>query len=238
MVLFVQTKYLIFLTMLLFSSCMTYRWEAKVPVEVTTKKSTPTKPRPNNVIPKFVTVEALAKHSKILGNRFSVKNNSDEMVYVSYKNSVIEFLGSSYRVISGETIGINKDRDSADTPIAPNSTADISLFTQDDIISSQMKTDPKLFTYRIAFRREGKKTEYAIIYPDRKDDPSEDVTTDVNSFTTEVASKDKLLCFATAVFYGGWCWFIAPSDTDILEAEKTGKKLFGPNTTIRFLDRE
>ena len=215
---------------------MTYRWEAQVPVEVTKKKSTPTKPRPKDVIPKFVTVEALAKHSEILGNRFSVKNTSDEMVYVSYKNSVIEFLGRSYRVISGETIGINKDRDSADTPIAPNSKASISLFTQDEIVSSQMD-NPKLFTYRIAFRREGKKTEYAVIYPDRpdrNDEPSNEVTT----FTTEVATKDKLWCFATAVFYGGWCWFVAPRDTDILEAEKTGKNLFGPNTSIKFLERE
>lgn len=45
-------------------------------------------------------------------------------------------------------------------------------------------------------------------------------------------ASDKNLCIATAIFWGGYCWFMSPDDNDREIAEQKGRRIFGPNAKI------
>lgn len=216
-------------TSLTFTSCLTYRWQAHVPEDQLASPA-PKPVQPANQVPKFVKIEPM----KSRGNHFMVSNLSQEMVYVSYKQSVVEFAGSSYRVVSGETRGINRDRDSPDTPIAPNTTAEVSFYTEDNTTSELMQKGSAAINYRVAIRKEDKKPKYAILHGTSADEKKEKELL----FTTESQGNNRLACYITGILYGGWCWFVHPTEEDHKIAEEKGKSKYGPQTTVEYQGRQ
>lgn len=197
-----------------FYSCTTYRWKAELPEVVDTSRK----------IPKFVKIESTGRR-----NHFKVTNLTDDMVTVSYRQSVIQVGDSSLRAISGETRGINTDRESPDLVIAPKTASEISLYSEDSdksqkIVNGKMK-DVK---FRIALKWAEKPVEYAIIEGGS-----------INEFTTEANQNEKILCYATGIFYGGYCWFLRPSEEERIQAKKQAEEIFkAPVKDIRYLGRE
>lgn len=103
--------------------------------------------------------------SKDYPSKFFVTNQTDAMLYVSYKDSAVEINGESFRVVSGETFIRNSDRDSSDTPVAPGSDAAIQFFKQSAAASEKKKPKklknefdkyaPEDLTFHIAIRTSG-----------------------------------------------------------------------------------
>ncbi len=220
--------------LILTSSCLTYRWEARLPdsvvdeiEEMKAENEKKNSEKRNGYIelkgefPRYLTVW----QQRTYANQFLIKNTSKELVYVSYKSSVIVVAGTSHRVISGETIGMNRDRDSADTPIAPESTASISLFTPDDSISNLLRSGAEGVTYKVAIRKTNNSSDFITIIPKRAEILNlVSKNLDGVQFTTKAGSWDRIGCYVTGIMYGGWCWLVSPREEDILAADKIAKK--------------
>lgn len=205
----------------LLAGCLTYRWEASVPENLLVAKSN------DSSAPKFAKIEGVKDPTR--RNHFQVTNESKKMISVSFKQSVIEIDGKSYRVLSGSTINMNRDRESPDTPIAPNTVAEVSFYPEDGIAKSIVINGTSEITYRIALRQDEGKPEYAILRQSKAVG---------GEFTTKVNDRDKWGCIITGIFYGGWCWFVKPNDEDRKQAEERGKDLYGPNAKISFVKKE
>ena len=207
----------VFVTLTL-SSCLSYRWEAHKSEDSLAERETPEGPA--DVVPKFVTITSI----KSPANHFTITNHSTEVIYVSFKQSVVDFAGRSWRVISGDTIKLHSDRDSPDLPIAPKTFAVVSFYSDDRDTAARMVDGSALINYRIAVREGDKKTETAILYGHNA--PNKLITL----FTTKVGRTDRVACYITAIAYGGWCWFIQPNLEDYKIAEHKALGLFGPGT--------
>ncbi len=195
-------------------SCTTYRWQAELPEVVDAARK----------VPKFVKIDSTARR-----NHFKVTNLTDDMVTVSYRQSVIQVGDSSLRAISGETRGINTDRDSPDIVIAPRTASEISLYSEDSDKSQKIvRGTLRDVKFRIAMKLADKPMEYAII----SGEPS-------NEFTTEASQHEKMFCYLTGLFYGGYCWFIRPSEDDRAEAKRRAEEIFNTKVKeIRYLGRQ
>jgi hypothetical protein len=196
------------------TSCSTFRWRAEI-TDVSTGE-------PN--VPQFVKIQPTK-----IRNHFMVTNLTDKVVTVVYRQSVIQADGISLRVISGETRGINRDRDSPDVVIAPQTTAEISLYSEDSANSEKIiKGQFKELKFRIAVKLGDQAVQYAVMDGGKS-----------NEFTTEISQNEKLWCYVTGIFYGGYCWLIKPDDEDRLAAQKKANELYqGRAKDIIYIGKE
>lgn len=209
------------------SGCLTYKWKV---TEADLKVEAPIKEAAKDQVPAFAEIKHFGKNA----NHFFVTNKSQEVIFVSYASSVAEVL-TSVRVISGETMGMHKDRDSPDTPIAPGSSAEVSFYS-DDKLTSALMVDPGEATYtlRIALKGPGGKLDYAIMNcsgSGKKVDEGPMVR-------THAGAADQLACYLTGIIYGGWCWFVSPGDKDTDIAKKAAKEKYGDKAGIEYAGRE
>src|SRR5690606_36657895 len=93
-------------------------------------------------------------------NHFTIKNKSKDVLFVDYSSSVAEVSNQSVRLISGETKMLHSDQSSPKIPIAPETSANISLYTDDEALSSILLR--KGAKYRIALTKSGE-TIYLVV---------------------------------------------------------------------------
>ncbi len=56
-------------------------------------------------------------------------------------------------------------------------------------------------------------------------------------YVTRAGTADRVMCYVTGLFYGGWCWFIRPGEDDLgLVTEKARAEL-GDRVEVKYLDR-
>ncbi|HMQ11007.1 MAG TPA: hypothetical protein PKC21_08420 [Oligoflexia bacterium] len=211
-----KNQLVIVLLVLTTTSCSTYRWKGVI-------HRPENDIRPKNIIPE--SIEISQDITRL--NHFWIKNRSSDVVYVSFSDSVAEFEGQSYRLVSGTTKKIHSAMQSPDQPIAPNTVAEVSFYSDDELITSKLVNPKELVKYRIAFKSSENKA-YAIYY-------SQDLT-EIIEFTTPIAKSDKIACYITGIVYGGWCWFISPNENDKNKALNEANKL-GADNKIKYLGK-
>ena len=54
---------------------------------------------------------------------------------------------------------------------------------------------------------------------------------------THANAKDSLLCYATGIVYGGWCWFISPDENDNQKATELAKARRNADVSIKYINR-
>lgn len=229
----------------LFSSgCLTYKWNA-VLVDNVAKSSDPTAGNPKNELPTYLHVT----YSPGNPNEFLFLNKSKESIAVSYKDSVAEIVGQSYRVVPGTTRVLNADRDPPDTPIAPGTVARVSFYMPGSDLAQASLDAGLSYTFRVAIKR-ADKTDKAVIH-DAPKGPVRDRCLSVKGaryrvdthdcrlpFTSEAADRDRWLCYSTGIFSGGWCWFVKPTSDDTAAAQVTAKKLLGQEAAAAYIGRD
>ncbi len=162
-------------------------------------------------------------------NHFKISNSSDEQVFVSFANSVIEVNGASYRAINGNTQRLAKNMSSPDVPIAPGSYTNLGFYTEDEEINALILLMGAKFT--IAVRGEkSKKTSKFVLNTKVK-------ATDSGEILTEIPTIDRYICYATFVYFGGYCWFLTPGVEDYLKASETASEQFGGDWEVHYVDR-
>lgn len=213
------------------SGCFVYHWEAyqEREVEVDAK---PQPALPGNELPKYLRVE----RTGLAANEFLFFNDSDEMIFVEFRNSAAQFGNTSHRVVSGASRVINTDRDSPDTPIAPKTSAKVAFYTPDEgeIMSSLRVMNVGHGIYRIAIRRQSGKTDFAVIHSRANPKPEKTKTEEFlkGTFTTGAPAEDRWLCYLSAFVF---CPFIEPSDYS--EALAIAKKKFGDDVEVRYVGK-
>jgi hypothetical protein len=193
---------------------------------------------------------------------FEFMNKSSSRVIISFSKSILSATGKSFKLISGQTIGMHKDRDSPDFIIAPGTSADLSFFPLGG--DFPIDTIGGLNRFSISYQRENdQKSNYIEIdserpyeyeaqlsnYQDelrklrRADIDRIDKMHTNNKRIVEVpiGTFDKVLCYVTGPFYGGWCWLISPSNEHDAEAQKQAEATQSESTgelKLRYLGKK
>ena len=126
-------------------------------------------------------------------NHFFVVNNNDYPIKISYNDSsLINEHSNSVRVVAGETKKILSQLGSPDLVVPPHSRSKFNFYNPEDPEISY-----KYISANIAIKIHEKIFYYQ--HPNAS-----------KFFVTTIKDSDKKWCYATAIFYGGYCWFISP----------------------------
>ena len=137
-------------------------------------------------------------------NHFLIINNTSEDVFIEYEKSSMITNNMSYRVISGEQRDLEVSKIIPDRIVAAGTEAEVSFYNASSVEDSS-SFDKVNISYRIAdksYRIEKFRTLRFV--------------KDIEKIGTVeyVNVTHKILCYTTALFYGGYCWFIKYGDPE------------------------
>lgn len=201
--------------------CLSYTWNAmpEPGAAVATRPADPGAPSAETPLAAPATnlvVRALNNHD------LEVTNKGLSVEYVSPQRSVVEFGGRSYMLVSGETRVLEANLQQRDIPVAPGAITKVSLYRPDGLVPDDM---PVRFRVAVADGA-GAMVSHVIVDVERF------------RFSTEVQKSDRVWCYVTAIFYGGYCWFISPDEADWAAARERANKLAGKNVTVEYAGRD
>ena len=211
-------RFLLLGYVLFLSSCSHYKWKYEEDLEKSSNKIVLSK------VPKYIDIEQDG-----LVNHFTIKNNSSETLYIVFKDSHASYLGTTYRLISGETTGRNVDRASPDEPIASKTKSEISFYTPGNIEHTWRKDSINPVKFEISVRKGSSELDKIII---------ESYGKFVGEFETDISSSDRFWCMYTGWMYGGYCWFVKPDESEIEAAKNIARKKFGENVVIEYVGKK
>jgi hypothetical protein len=197
--------------------CLRYEW--RVTTVRPAADSDPVAPVTMDV-PSGVTL----RRSEQRANHFLIENKSNAMLFVSHRESAVEIDGVSLRVIPGTQLRIRADQDAPDTPIAPNTSAEVSFYTASPEANEFLAELGTAAQFRIAVRS-ASETRYAVVKPE--------------GVVTSAGMVDRLLCYVTGIAFGGWCWFVSPGEDDARSAAAKAAAIHGAAAAdVEYLGRQ
>ena len=158
---------------------------------------------------------------------FIVENKHDKPVYIKYENSAISstILNRTWRVVSGETRKIHSGLAVPDQIIVPGSKAEFSIFPATDEFAATIAED-----FSIAFKKEdSNEIERILIHVQKKKVNERHSKEDI---LIPVSDGKKTMCYLTGIVWGGYCWFISPTEEEDKLAREKAEKLKKPGTDV------
>jgi hypothetical protein len=253
--------------LLVLAGCTTFRYEVSESPKPLPSRSEPAMPKPNRefvfkVVKKPSYLEIKKSVEVLKWNSFEFRNNSSSPVTISFSKSILSATGKSFKLISGQTIGMHKDRDSPDFIIAPGTSADLSFFPLG--VDFPIDTIGGLNRFSISYQKENDQKsnyiqidserpyEYEVKLSNYQDELSKIRLAEFDRIDKMQTNKkrivevpigtfDKVLCYVTGTFYGGWCWLISPTDDHDAEAQKQAEATKAESTgelKLRYLGKK
>lgn len=216
--------FLVTMAAIITCGCTTFRYEIVEPAQATDQLSELDKTEFQIKQPlNYVLVSRGIRH-----NHFYFTNNASVPIYVKYEQSAGFALGkASIRLISGQTRSIHANLAVPDTIILPGKFSEVSFYPVD--------MAPLVDEFDIAIQKEGDtKIDRLVIKSAQKS-----LSGKSQEVKIEASNWKKYICYATAVFYGGYCWFISPDSDDdngaLTKAKEITKK---ENISVKYMGRE
>lgn len=152
-------------------------------------------------------------------NHFLIINNTNKDLFIEYEKSSMIKNNLSSRVISGEQRDLEISKIVPDRIIAAGTEAEVSFYNTNSEEDSSTY-DKLIISYRVA-DKSYKIEKYMPLRFGRDID---------NIGTVEYVNvTHKILCYTTAIFYGGFCWFIKygePEDNDYAGAKLKAASIY------------
>ena len=168
----------------------------------------------DNAIPNGIVIEDTS-----IANHFLIINNNREDLFIEYEKSSMVKSNLSSRVISGEQRDLETSKIIPDRIIAAGTEAEISFYNENSAEDSSTY-DKVNISYRIA----GRSYKIERYRPLRFSRDIEKIGT-----VEYVNVTHKILCYTTAIFYGGFCWFIEhgePEERDYAGAKQKAASIY------------
>jgi hypothetical protein len=175
-----------------------------------------------NKIPNRIQIEAENDYT----NRFTIRNNMNEDLFVEFERSSMIKGNKSYRVVSGKTRRKDTNLSVPDQIIAAGTMGSVSFFSDEGSDSLNYLYYDKLNIsirvgnqrYKIEKYRElSARSPNLVKRPDR-----------YLGRVSYLSTLEEQLCGWTMIFYGGYCWAIGDADdSDFEEARKIASYEFG-----------
>ena len=165
---------------------------------------------------------------------YDIYNETDDDLLLSFQKSAFVLNGDSYRVVSGDSKIIKMDQASTDVPVAPQAKTSV-IFLPPDLLN--LKYDKGWKIEWKQYPKDGDKYEFRFVFA--KNDGKvlrSTLSGTVHAFHAPVSDANKYACWGTAIFYGGWCWFL-PTSSDLAAGSESAKKKYGEDVIVEYRNR-